>query len=100
MSLLLFCPVDIAPLCQELVGSLHGHATKIRDEMRTRSVAGEVTFRTFASVLAAKRKHVATVAAPAGANVGNGLKAVRYPVVDFHFVTILGEPASTEHVPK
>jgi hypothetical protein len=100
LSPLLLRPVDVAQLRQEYVGSLHRHATKVWDEVCTRGMASEVTLRAFASILATEREHVATVAAPVSADVGDRLESMGYTVVNLHFVTILRERSSAECVPE
>jgi hypothetical protein len=51
-------------------------------------VAGRATLGTLASLLSSERQHVATVAAPVGTHVGEGLEAMRNAVVDLLFVGI------------
>lgn len=54
--------------------------------MGTVCMAGNVAFRTLAGVLAAKRKHVTTVAAPVGTDVGQWLEAMGNTMVDLFLV--------------
>lgn len=81
--------VDVPPIPEQLVRSLHRHAAEIRDEMCTIGMTGNIALCAFASIFPSKRQHVTTVAAPVGTYVSQILEPMRDAVIDFFFVTIL-----------
>ena len=52
-------------------------------------MASNITLCAFARVLAAKGKHVTTVAAPIRADIGKGLETVRDTMVDLLCIVVL-----------
>ena len=81
-------PIDRLNVAQELVCHLHAHTTKVGNEMSAIRMTGNVTLCTLASILPTQGQDVATVAAPVGANVGDGLESMRDTMVDLDFVSI------------
>lgn len=58
------CSVDITPVTKQLIGGLHRHATEVGNEVCTVGMTCDLTFGAPASILAAKRKDVTTMATP------------------------------------
>lgn len=81
--------VDVSPIPEKLICSLHGHATEVRDQVSTVSVTSNVAFRAFAGILASKREHITAMAAPIGTDVRQWFEAMGNTVVDFLLVTFL-----------
>jgi hypothetical protein len=81
--------IDVSPVAQKLVSSLHGHAAKVGDKVCAICVAGEIAFSATTSVLASNGKHVSAVAAPISSNVGYGLKAMGNAMIDFLLISVL-----------
>ena len=82
-------PVDIFPVAQKDVRSLHRHTAEVWNQVGTVRVTCDVAFRTPTSVLASERKHVTAVATPVRADVGDRLETMRDTVVDFLGVVVL-----------
>lgn len=80
--------VDRLDVTKQLVGHLHTHSAEVWHKMSAIRMAGNVALRALPRILAAKRQDEAAVAAPVGANVRDGLEAVRDSVVDLDLVTI------------
>lgn len=80
--------VDITPISEQLVRSLHRHAAEIRNQVSTISMTSDTTFRAPASILSAKREYISTVTAPVCTDIGEGFEAMGYPVVDLLFVVL------------
>ena len=85
--------IDISPVSQDLVRCLHRHAAEVGDEVHAVGVAGDVALGALARVLAAEGEHVAAVAAPVGADVGEGFETMGNAVVDFLLVILWGKSA-------
>ena len=81
--------VDVLPVAQEDVRSLHRHTAEVGNKMGAVRVTGDVALRTAASVLTAKREHITTVTAPVRTDVGNRLEAMGNAVVDFLRIVVL-----------
>ena len=81
----LCCSADLA---QNLVGLLVGDAAEVWNKVDAVVVAGRATLGALASLFSSKRQHVATVTAPVGAHVGEGLETMRNAVVDLLFVGV------------
>lgn len=47
-------PFDVTDVRQKCIGSLHGHATEVGNEVSTGCVASNTTFAALAGILAAK----------------------------------------------
>lgn len=84
------CTVDVSPVAQKLIGSLHRHATKVRDKVRAICVASDIAFGATTSVLASNGEHVSTMAAPISSDVGYRLKAMGNAMIDFLLISISG----------
>ena len=82
-------PVDLPPVIQKLVRRLHRHTTEVRDKMSAVSVARNVTFRTFSSILPAERQHISTMTTPVCSQVCERFETVRDSVVDLLLVSVL-----------
>ena len=80
--------VDEPHVAQQPVRRLHRHAAEVGDEVHAVGVAGDVALGALARVLAAEGEHVAAVAAPIGADVGEGFEAMGDAVVDFLLVIL------------
>ena len=52
-------------------------------------MASYIAFSATTSILASNWKHVATMAAPIGSDIGYGLKAMRNAMVDFLLISVL-----------
>lgn len=65
--------------------------------MRAVGMASDLTFGAPPGILATKRKNVTTMATPIGAQVGDRLEAVRNPMVNLFFVTILYRDVDQGH---
>lgn len=81
--------VDVSPVSQKFVGSLHRHTAKVRNEMSTISVAGDVALGTFSRILASKRQHIATVTTPVGSDICKRFETMWNTVVDLFFIALL-----------
>jgi len=82
-------PLDVADIRQKGVGGLHSHATEVGDEVSAGCVASNTTFAALAGILATKRQHITTVAAPVCANIGDRFEAMRNTVFNLIFVALL-----------
>jgi hypothetical protein len=83
------CTIDVAPVAQKLVGSLHRHTAKIRDKVCTVCVASDIALSASTSILASNGKHVAAMAAPISSNIGYRFKPMRNAMVDFLLISVL-----------
>lgn len=79
------CSADLA---QNLVGLLVGDTAEVWNKVDAVVMAGRATLSTLASLFSSERQHVATVAAPVGAHVGEGLETMRNAVVDLLLVGV------------
>lgn len=83
------CTIDVSPVAQKLVGSLHRHAAEVGDKVCAVCVASDIAFGAPTSILASNGKHVAAMAAPIGSDIGYGFKPMRNAMVDFLLISVL-----------
>jgi hypothetical protein len=83
------CTIDISPVAQKLVGSLHRHTAEVRDKVCAVCVASDIAFTATTSILASNRKHVAAMAAPISSDIGYGFKPMGNAMVDFFLISVL-----------
>ena len=81
--------LDVADICQKLVGRLHRHSTKVGNKMSASSMRGDPAFAALASVLPTQRQHITTMTAPICADIGDGFESMGNAMLDLFFVSLL-----------